>query len=119
MKTRQYAASRGHFSRLASLAVTALLCVITATTASAQIDINRADAKTLAETMSGVGLVRAEAIVAYRNAHGPFHSVEELSRIDGIGTRTIAANRTAIVIIEPVAPAASQAGGAGKPFASR
>src|SRR5664279_6188718 len=36
-----------------------------------QVDIDSADARTLAQSLSGVGLVKAEAIVAYRNAHGP------------------------------------------------
>lgn len=69
--------------------------------AAAQVDINRADAKTLAEAMSGVGLVKAEAIVAYRAAHGPFRSIDDLAKVKGIGAKTIAANRDAVVVIAP------------------
>lgn len=69
--------------------------------AMAQVDINRADAKTLAESMSGVGLVKAEAIVAYRDTHGPFRSIEELAKVKGIGAKTIAANRETVIVIEP------------------
>jgi len=69
--------------------------------ASAQVDINSADAKALAEAMSGIGLVKAEAIVAYREANGPFKRVEDLARVKGIGAKTIEANRTAIVIVNP------------------
>ncbi len=36
------------------------------------IDINTADAKSLANTLDGIGLVKAKAIVAYRNQHGKF-----------------------------------------------
>lgn len=67
--------------------------------AFAQVDINSADAKTLAEALNGVGLVKAEAIVAYRTAHGPFKSAEDLVRVRGIGAKTLDANRDAIVIV--------------------
>ncbi len=67
--------------------------------AFAQVDINSADAKTLAKTLNGVGLVKAEAIVAYRTAHGPFKSAEDLVRVRGIGAKTLDANRDEIVIV--------------------
>lgn len=57
------------------------------------IDINTADAATLADAMSGIGPAKAEAIVAYRNEHGPFKSVDDLMLIKGIGTATIDRNR--------------------------
>lgn len=75
------------------------------TLASAQVDINHANARTLAESLTGVGLVKAEAIVAYRNTHGPFRSAEDLLRVKGIGARTIDANREAIVIVAEEAKA--------------
>ncbi len=57
------------------------------------VDINTADAKTLAEGLVGVGLSKAEAIVAYREENGPFASVDELARVKGIGDRTVERNR--------------------------
>jgi|GEM_PF-357559 competence protein ComEA len=69
--------------------------------AQAQVDINHADAKTLAESLHGVGLVKAEAIVAYRKANGPFRSADDLAKVKGIGAKTIDANRDAIVIVPP------------------
>ena len=48
------------------------------------IDINTADARTL-ETLPGIGEVLAESIVAYREEHGPFASVDELDHVYGIG----------------------------------
>ena len=47
------------------------------------LDINRANAKDL-EQLPGIGAVKAEAIVAYRNQNGPFASVDDLLRVDGI-----------------------------------
>ena len=42
------------------------------------VDINRADATTLAQALNGVGESKALAIVDYRDRHGPFRSAEEL-----------------------------------------
>ncbi len=86
---------------LRHLLVAFLLAFALPTLATAQVDINSADAKTLAESLSGIGLVRAEAIVAYRNANGPFRQVEDLAKVKGIGKKTLEANREAIVIIDP------------------
>ena len=77
--------------------------------ASAQIDINHADAKTLAESMTGIGLVKAEAIIAYRNANGPFKRVDDLTKVKGIGEKTLDANRDDIVIVAPQGDTAQDA----------
>lgn len=87
-------------------------------TAYAQVDINHADAKALAESLSGVGLVKAEAIVAYRNAHGPFLRIDDLAKVRGIGAKTIDANRDAIVIVSKTGDAASAHEGT-RPTAAR
>lgn len=79
---------------------TILLVLLPAPRALAQVDINHADARTLAESLEGVGLVKAEAIVAYRTVHGPFRKPEDLTRVQGIGAKTVEANRHAIVIVE-------------------
>lgn len=57
------------------------------------VDINHADAATIAAALSGVGQKKAEAIVAYRAEHGSFRSPEELARVKGIGARTVQINR--------------------------
>ncbi len=49
-----------------------------------RIDLNQADKNQLM-TLSGIGESRALAIIAYRDAHGSFSSVEELKKVDGIG----------------------------------
>jgi len=41
------------------------------------VDINTADASTLASAIDGVGEKKAATIVAYRDAHGPFNSVDD------------------------------------------
>ena len=49
------------------------------------VDINTASAEEL-ETLTGIGPVLAEAIVAYRTEHGAFESAEELLEVRGIGS---------------------------------
>lgn len=57
------------------------------------VNINNADAATLQRELNGVGKVKAEAIVAYREEHGPFASVDELLEVKGIGAATLEKNR--------------------------
>ena len=61
--------------------------------AAAAIDLNSADASTLAREMRGIGESKARAIVEYRRVHGPFRSIDDLALVKGIGARTIELNR--------------------------
>lgn len=85
---------------LHTLLITCVLAFVFAlpVQAHAQVDINQADAKTLAGSLNGVGLVKAEAIVAWRQQHGPFLRIEDLAKVRGFGAKTIEANREIIVI---------------------
>lgn len=58
-------------------------------TASGKININTATAEEL-ETLPGIGEKRAQAIVEDRQNHGPFRTVEELTRVKGIGEGILA-----------------------------
>ena len=40
------------------------------------VNINEADAETIANQLLGIGLRRAQAIVEYRETYGPFYSAE-------------------------------------------
>lgn len=71
--------------------------------AAPPVDINTADAATLAEAISGVGTVKAEAIVAFRDRNGPFRAIEELSLVQGIGERTVEQNRERLSVGQPPA----------------
>lgn len=48
-----------------------------------RIDLNTADAALLS-TLSGIGQSKAEAIIAYRQEHGGFASIEEIMNVEGI-----------------------------------
>jgi competence protein ComEA len=60
------------------------------------IDINKADAKTIAKELDGIGLSRAQAIVEYREKNGAFKSVDDLRKVKGIGAKTLEQNRSNI-----------------------
>ena len=59
------------------------------------VDINEANIETLA-LLKGVGEKRAKAIVAYRELHGKFNSVEDLLNVKGIGQRMLELNKERI-----------------------
>lgn len=66
--------------------------------AEEKIDINAADAERLAATLDGVGEVRAQAIVDYREANGGFPSVASLTAVTGIGPATLESNRERLTV---------------------
>jgi competence protein ComEA len=65
------------------------------------VDINTANASILAGAIDGVGEKKAATIVAYREAHGPFNSVDELSKVKGIGAVTVDKNRNNLMVVTP------------------
>ena len=62
------------------------------------VDVNSADAKTLARELQGVGMAKAEAIVKYRAEKGPFKSPEELKKVEGVGEATYEHNKASIKV---------------------
>ena len=62
------------------------------------VDINTANAMVISKTLKGIGLKKAQAIVAYREKHGKFKTVEELAKVKGIGKKTVAMNKENLTI---------------------
>jgi len=57
------------------------------------VNINTADAKTLAKELDGIGPAKAQAIVEYRQKNGAFKSAEDLLKVEGIGAKVLDQNR--------------------------
>ena len=62
-----------------------------------KVHLNRATESEL-QTVSGIGQKRAQDIIAYRDANGPFRSVDDLKNVSGIGEKTLEKLRDAFTV---------------------
>lgn len=85
-------------SALARSAVLALLLAAGAHAEEATVDVNTADAETIARVLDGVGLSKAQAIVRYREENGRFTDAYDLTQVRGIGDATVARNEERIAV---------------------
>ena len=67
------------------------------------INLNTADAPTLAREMDGIGDAKARAIVEHRQRNGAFRSIDDLALVKGIGSKTVEANRSRLTVAGGVA----------------
>lgn len=78
------------------------LMFITATllisTAFAAVNVNTASAEDISKELNGIGLVKATAIVSYRDKNGLFKTKEQLTEVKGIGLKTVEKNRDNILL---------------------
>lgn len=86
------------FNKLAALAFALTLAAPGLLLAATPVNINQADAATIARSLDGIGQSRAQAIVDWRTAHGPFKKADDLHHVKGIGKATIERNRDAILL---------------------
>ena len=93
-----------HFLQSLLLALLLAGSALAATETPSKVDINSADAATLAAALNGVGLAKAEAIVAHRKQHGPFKSPEQLAEVKGIGLKLVEKNKDRIQVGASSAP---------------
>ncbi len=74
------------------------LLLVSVSSFAGKVDVNHADADTIAAELEGVGVMKAQLIVAYREEHGPFKSADDLTMVKGIGERTVEINLENIII---------------------
>jgi competence protein ComEA len=65
--------------------------------AGGKVNINTADSAAL-QTLNGVGPATAQKIIDYREQHGPFASIEDLTKVSGIGDKTLEKLRDYIAV---------------------
>ncbi len=76
--------------RLITLGLLGLLPVVAS---AGPVDINSADAATIARELNGIGPSRAQAIVEYREKNGRFASPDDVLKVSGIGPQVLKLNR--------------------------
>ncbi len=97
------------FQKLATLALALTLALPGLLHAATPVNVNKADAATLAKSLDGIGQGKAEAIVAWRDAHGPFKKIDDLRHVKGVGKATLERNRSAILLADDTTPLADAA----------
>ncbi|WP_096084730.1 ComEA family DNA-binding protein [Agaribacterium haliotis] len=95
------------FVRFVALLLSCAACLVSpsivhaeaeAAVVDGRVNINKANAEVLADMLDGVGEKKAQAIVAYREQHGEFLSVEQLVEVKGIGEATLAKNKAKLTL---------------------
>jgi len=86
--------------------LTLLATLLLAATAWAAdpVNVNTASAEEISQNLKGIGLSKAQSIVAYREAHGSFEHADELVNVKGIGIRTVDQNRGLILLNDSDTP---------------
>ena len=75
-----------------------LLVFFSCNVLAAPVEINKADAKTIAKSLNGIGLKKAEAILQYRKKYGDFKTHKEIANVKGIGKKTVQKNKKDILL---------------------
>jgi competence protein ComEA len=73
------------------------------------VNVNTADASTIAKELDGIGPAKAHAIVEFRQKNGPFRAPEDLLKVEGIGEKVLEQNRGNIKVDKVGAAAAPAA----------
>jgi len=76
---------------LGAVLVAAMLCAPAAI--AGPVNVNTADARTLARELQGIGMAKAAAIVSHREKNGPFRSADDLVKVKGLGKKLVEQNK--------------------------
>ena len=79
------------------------------------VNLNSADAATIAKELDGIGPAKAAAIVEYRQKNGPFRAPEDLLKVEGIGQKVLDQNKANIRLDRAGAASAASAKPGSKP----
>ena len=62
------------------------------------VNINTASAQEIADALNGIGMVKAQALIEYRQANGAFSTAEHIVDVRGIGPVTYEKNKEDILV---------------------
>ncbi len=62
------------------------------------VNINMASADEMAQSLNGIGLSKAQAIVEYRKKNGQFKNASDIVMVRGIGESTFQKNKSDILL---------------------
>jgi competence protein ComEA len=82
----------------------ALTVLFSANVFATPVNINTADAQKIADSVSGFGLKKAQAIVDYRTKNGDFKTLDDLNKVSGIGDKTIEKIKADILFSDATSP---------------
>ncbi len=77
-----------------------LLALFSANVFATPVNINTADVQTIANSLNGIGVKKAQAIIEYREKNGNFKTVESLTSVAGIGNKTVEKNKADILLTD-------------------
>ena len=75
-----------------------LLFLFSTNLLASPVNINTADSKAIADALNGIGIKKADAIVKYRTENGAFATIEDLTKVSGIGQKILDKNKGDILL---------------------
>lgn len=89
--------------RMMPVLIGALMAMMASVSFAGPVNVNTADAETIARELQGIGSARAAAIVEWRLRNGPFTSLEDLQNVKGVGEKILRLNAGNIRFEDPKA----------------
>jgi competence protein ComEA len=80
-----------------SLVLSSVLAIASAAQA-APVNINTASASEISQALTGIGKHKADAIVEYRDSHGPFRQAIDIQQVKGIGKSIYEKNKNDLLV---------------------
>lgn len=87
-----------HNMKTIRILIALLALTLSAFVYAGPVNINTADAQTLSKNIKGVGLKKAQAIIAYREKNGKFKTVDDLKKVKGIGVKLLEKNKDSLIV---------------------
>ena len=84
--------------KMIKVIIAGLMLTVSSSLWAGNVNINTADAETLAVELKGIGSKKAQAIIDYRKEHGAFSNLEDLENVKGISSKIIEKNKENIVL---------------------